>query len=84
MTFLLYQNVPRKLNFAFSSENFAESPPEITIRTSIIVCLIPQHFSFFKNYTLLILKLEPAVSLASAKTISVLTQITAHDEDGGE
>ena len=30
-------------------ENFFECPPNITIGFSIIVCLIPQHFSWFKT-----------------------------------
>ena len=50
-------------------KNFPEYPPNITIRTSTIVYLIPQHFSWFKHYKVLILKLVPGGSFASAKTI---------------
>ena len=52
---LFSEIIPRKLNFALSSrENFLvlEYPPNITIGTSIIVYLIPQHFSWLKNYKL--------------------------------
>ena len=51
-------------------ENFPEYPPDIIIQTSIIVYLILQHFSWFKNYNLLILKPIPGTYFASAKTIS--------------
>ena len=53
-------------------ENFLEYPSEITIRISAIVYLIPQHFSWFKNYTVLIPKLIPGSSFASSKTIRAL------------
>ena len=51
-------------------ENFPEYPPDIIIQTSIIVYLISQHFSWFKNYKLFIVKLVPDAYFASAKTIS--------------
>ena len=34
----------------FRCKNFSEFPPDLTIEVSIIVFLIPQHFSWFKNY----------------------------------
>ena len=36
----------------FICENFPEYPPDIIIPASIIVYLIQQHFSWFKNYNL--------------------------------
>ena len=58
--FFAVLSIPRKLSFA-----------DIITQTSIIVYLIQHHFSWFKNYKLLILKLVPGASFASAKTISV-------------
>ena len=51
-------------------KNFLEYPPDMIIQTSVIVSLIPKHFSRFKNYKLLILILVLGASFASAKTIS--------------
>ena len=36
-----------------------------------LIFLIPQHFSWFKNYELLVFKLVPGAFLAIAKAISV-------------
>ena len=58
--FFAVPSISRKLSFA-----------DIITQTSIIVYLIQHHFSWFKNYKLLILKLVPGASFASAKTISV-------------
>ena len=63
-------NSPQKVEFC---ENFPKYPSEIsTIRISTIVYFIPQHFSQFKNYKVLIPKLVPRSSSASAKTIRAL------------
>ena len=69
-------------------ENYPEYPPDTALRTSVIVYLIPQHFSWFKNDKLFFVSNDkfPA-SFASAKTISAFfgsTGSTAHDEDGGQ
>ena len=40
----------------------------------IIICFIPQHFSWFKNYKLLIFKLVPGAFFASAKTIKAIVE----------
>ena len=53
-------------------ESFPEYPLEITIETLIIVYLIQQEFSWFKNHKLLIDKLGPGPFFASSKTVSVL------------
>ena len=50
-------------------ETFREYSPDITTQTSPIVYLIPQHFSSFKNYKVLIPKLVSGGSFASAKAI---------------
>ena len=34
----------------FLHKNFSKFPPDIAIEVSIIACLLPQHFSWFKNY----------------------------------
>ena len=49
--------------------NFPEYSAETILRTFITVDLILQHFSWFINYKLLILKLIPGASFATATTI---------------
>ena len=53
----------------FLCKNLPEYPPDITMWTSAIVYLIPQNFSWFKNYRVLISKLVPDDSFNSTKTI---------------
>ena len=61
---------PLSKTFCFPKfcKNFPEYPPEITIRTWIIVYLIPKHFSWFKNCKILILVC--GASFTSAKMTS--------------
>ena len=44
--------LPNYTNEVEFSKNFLQYPPIVTIGISIIVYLIPQHFSWFKNYKL--------------------------------
>ena len=64
-------------------ENFPEYPPDI-YNTNLIVILIPQHFLWFKNYELMILKLVPGASYASCHNGKCFCWpgSTAHNEDG--
>ena len=89
LNFRLFESLKNALSRTFSSpklsleswilhylcKNFPEYPPEIIIKTSIIVYVIPQYFSWFKNYKLLILKLVPSASFACAKTISAFVDL---------
>ena len=49
---LLSQVIPESWILHCLCENFPEYPPDIIIQTSIIVYLIFQRFSWFKNYKL--------------------------------
>ena len=52
-------------------DSFPKYPPDIILRTSVIVYLIPQHFLWFNNYKLYWFLLVSGASFASAKTRSV-------------
>ena len=64
-------------------KNFPKYLPDIILWTSLIVYLIQQHFSWFKNYKLYWFLLASGTSFASAKTRSASVD-TAHDEDGNQ
>ena len=83
MNFRLFESMKNALSRTFFSSklfleswilhclrnNFPEYSADTILRTFIIVDLIPQHFSWFINYKLLILKLIPGASFATATTI---------------
>ena len=66
LDFRLFEDVKNTLSRTFCSpklylgswilrclcDNFPKYPPDIILRTSVIVYLIPQHFLWFKNYKL--------------------------------
>ena len=46
---------------------FSEYPCDMILGISVIVCSVPQHFSWFENYTVLILKLNSGISFTCNK-----------------
>ena len=100
LDFRLFEDVKNTLSRTFCSpklslgswilrclcDNFPKYPPDIILRTSVIVYLIPQHFLWFKNCKLYWFLLVSGASFASAKTRSVFVKhrSTAHDEEGSQ
>ena len=84
LDFRLFENLKNALSKTFNCtklsleswiplclcEKFPEYLPDITMRTWKKVYLMAQHFSWFKNYRLFILRLVPGASFLSAKTMS--------------
>ena len=90
MDFRLFESLKRALSRAFCSpklsrgscilnflsENFPEYPPDKIIRISVIVYLLPQHFSWFENSPRFFCYCQNNKCFCEPG-------YTAHDEDGG-